>query len=132
MSNSAPSSTGNVAAVVIGAVAGFLLWWFSEALTGRREPWDGDVLWYFVVLFVVGFAATLFLRSRPSLVYWGAFAGQVLFGLVPFVACLTAGAMCTDQANLFPLGAVVLLVYTLPALAGAFLGRMAQRMLMSA
>ncbi|MEO8666918.1 MAG: hypothetical protein ABI399_00260 [Bauldia sp.] len=131
MSDARPSRAAGVTAFILAAIAGFLVWWFSEALTGRREPWDGDVLWYFVVLFVVGFAATLFLRSPPFAAYWGAWVGQIVFGIVPFVACLAAGAMCTDQANLFPLGVVVLLAYTLPALIGAFLGRTAQRLLIS-
>ena len=122
---------GTIFAFIAGAAGGFALWLFSVPLTGRREPWDGEIAWYLIALFVIGFAVALIARGRMAAVYWGAFAGQVVFGLVPFVACFAFAARCSDQANLFPLGLVVLLVTTLPALVGALLGRQAAAMLRS-
>jgi hypothetical protein len=130
VSDTNSTSASATVGFTLGAAGGFLIWLFSEPLTGRREPWDGAVLWYLVALFVLGFVIPLGLRTRPFPVYWGALAGQILFGLVPFAACLLFGALCTDQANLFPLGAVILVAFTLPALVGALLGARARALLM--
>lgn len=125
MTDDTSTSARSAIAFAIAAAVGFLCWWFSVPLTGRGEPWDGAAVWYLGTLFVLGAALALLLRAGSLAIYLGAYAGQVVYGLVPFVACLGFGALCADQANLFPLGAIMLLVFTLPALIGAlFVGQM--------
>ena len=119
-------ATRELVAFILGGAGGFALWLFSQSLTGDREPWDGNVLLYLFALLVIGLVLLLVLRSRLWTPYLGVVAGQVLFGLMPFMACLF-GYDCENAGNLFPLGVVALGIYSLPTLLGSLLAQWLRR-----
>lgn len=97
----------------MAALGGFLLWYCSPQLFGKAEPWDGNVLHYAAALFTLGFALRILMIALPISVYYGVLAGQVLGMLYPkFVV-----------ANMLPLGAILLLLFSLIAYFGAWIGQ---------
>ena len=110
--------THNHYAFVVSALCGFLVWYFSRQITGESEPWDGNFLVYFACLVTIGFVCVYLFKSSLKSVYWGRYLGQVLVGGIPFFGCIALGVFCEGGANLFPLGAVFLLAYSLPLLLG--------------
>jgi hypothetical protein len=109
------------------SLCGFLVWYFSEELTGRREPWDGNIIAYSIALVAIGFVSTYVFRSDKNFAYWGGYFGQALFGAIPFFGCGVSAHFCEDPANLFPLGLIFLLVYSLPLFIGAWLASKIRR-----
>jgi hypothetical protein len=112
--------SNNHYAFLTSAVCGFLLWYFSQEITGNSEPWDGNVLFYLIGLTAIGFLCVYLFGSNLRSVYWGGFLGQAFVGAGAFFGCMLLGVFCKGGANLFPLGVVFLLVYSLPLLFGAW------------
>lgn len=92
------------------AAAGAALWALSPLLTGRREPWDAQLPYYWVGLLVIGMVFARYTKRRAALplVLLGLYLGQVAWGLF----ALGAG-------NLLPVGLVALALYLFPAWVGA-------------
>ena len=96
---------------MLGLVFGAAIWWASPAITGRREPWDAPG-WYFPAsLFAAGLATGWADPARPWVVGSAIYLGQL--GAI----LLGSGG----DLGLWPLGAVVLVGYTLLSVAGAAL-----------
>lgn len=105
----------NPKAFAAGAGYGLLLWVLSPALFNVREPWDGSLSWgYLLLLMLGGFLHVSIFHGRPRMAYWSVYAGQCAFGFFQMV---------TGNGDLFPLGAVVLLLWNLPVLAGAVIAK---------
>ena len=83
-------------------------------VTGHREPWDADSLFYQCGLFVAGFIPACFSSRRFWLWAFGTWLGQLIAFLV---LVLRFGG-----GPLWPLGVLFLFVYALWSLAGAGLG----------
>jgi hypothetical protein len=120
MQNRLMKISNNHYAFLTSAVCGFILWYFSEEIMGNAEPWDGNLLVYVIALTAIGFLCVYLFGSNLSSVYWGGFLGQAALGAAAFFGCLLLGFFCRGAANLFPLGVVFLLVYSLPLLLGAW------------
>jgi hypothetical protein len=88
--------------VMASAVTSASVWALSPLLTGHREPWDADGLFYVVALVVAGSAAGL-LAPRPL---WAHYLGAV-------VGQLGYEALFLPVGPLFVLGAAFLLGYSL-------------------
>ena len=64
---------------ILGAVFGWMIWWFSPLVTGAIEPWDSYGDYYSFSLFAAGLLSTLF---RPRGWYWGptgVYVGQLAY-----------------------------------------------------
>jgi hypothetical protein len=101
--------------ILVSAVASALIWALSPWLTGHREPWDANSLFYIVALVVAGSLAGLLCPKPLWAHYVGAIVGQLGYELL----FLRIGP-------LFVLGAVFLLGYCIifvigAAVAGQFL-----------
>lgn len=103
------------AVLALSVLLGFLIWWLSPQLTGRREPWDAKSNYYWVALLIAGFLPGCFCAIR----FWrwgvGAYLGQCA-GLP--VAVLRSKK---PDLGLLPLGMVVLFFTTVLSIAGAAL-----------
>lgn len=95
-----------------GLFMGYLIWAFSEPVTGRREPWDADSPAYYAgALFAAGFIGQI-LSRRPRQSLFGIYWGQVIFMLTG----------PEGPGGLFPLGMIFLVFCMIPAIAGAGAG----------
>jgi hypothetical protein len=104
----------DIAAGVIAAAAGMLLWFAGAELTGRREAWDSGLYWslfYPLALAACGLLGYFF-PDRPW--RWA----LTLF----FAQCLAMGLRNGEIGNLLPLGLIVFGVLSLPGIAVAKLG----------
>jgi hypothetical protein len=92
----------------------------SASITGRAEPWDANGLYYPAALLVAGFVGGLLVPGHWGEVAVGVYAGQALVLL---------GRVLSDTGSggLWPLGLMVLGLYSLIALAGALLGSALRR-----
>ena len=61
------------------AVAGALVWALSPSLTGQREPWDADGVFYIASLAVAGSIAGGLLPKPLWAHYLGAVVGQLMY-----------------------------------------------------
>ena len=98
----------------LSVVLGALVWILSPALTGHREPWDADSLFYRCGLFLAGFIPACFSARRFWLWALGAWVGQ-LFAFVVLILRFGSGP-------LWLVGVFALFAYALWSLAGAGLG----------
>jgi hypothetical protein len=94
----------------VALLLGMAIWWTSPLFTGHEEPWDAQGRYYVWALFVAGFAATVF---RPK-----------AFWLAPVGVCIGQLVYCryffeTEGDALWLLGMVLIVVYSIVALAGA-------------
>jgi hypothetical protein len=97
-------------AVLVSVIASALVWALSPLLTGHREPWDADGVFYVAALVVAGSAAGL-VAPRPLWAhYLGAIIGQLGYELL----FLRIGA-------LFFIGTLFLLGYSVVFVAAAAL-----------
>lgn len=96
--------------MLVSALASALVWALSPALTGHREPWDAEGLFYVTALVAAGSVAALF-SPRPLWAhYLGTFLGQLVYEL-----------LFLHVGPLFLLGAVFLLGYSIIFVAAAAL-----------
>ncbi|HEX7337566.1 MAG TPA: PQQ-dependent dehydrogenase, methanol/ethanol family [Gemmatimonadales bacterium] len=101
-------------AFLIGCATGAAIWLLSPLITGRQEPWDAAVYFYPGALFIAGLLPGAFSPGHPRAAALGVFAGQA--------AVLLAGVvMRPADGGLWPLGLILLAVYSLVALLGAAL-----------
>lgn len=91
----------------IGAILGALIWFLSPVLTGHAEPWDGGA-YYWVALFFAGLIGYAVYPRSILMTIIGIYIGQLL-------ALLIVG-----MGPLFLVGTVLLAVYSLVALSGAW------------
>lgn len=94
---------GAVAPFAFGALAGIVLWVASSAITGHKEPWDGDFGFYLCYLLVIGFLAGLAVPRYFWACPVGLYVGQALSML-----------LLLEFGSLAPLG----LFFVLPAVCG--------------
>ena len=104
----------------IGLAFGAAIWVLSASITGRPEPWDANSAYYPVALLVAGFVGGFLVPGHWGEVAVGVYAGQALVLL---------GRVLSDTGSggLWPLGLIVLALYSLVALAGALLGSALRR-----
>lgn len=108
-----PLQQKRVAYFLLSALGGFLLWYCAPQWFGKAEPWDGNVLHYAAALVTLGFGIRLLMIALPISVYYGVLAGQFLGMLYPQF----------EMETLFPLGAILLFLFSLLAYLGAWLGQ---------
>jgi hypothetical protein len=99
----------------IGLLLGAAIWLLSAELTGRHEPWDASGIYYPGALILAGLLGGALVPGHWGEVGAGVFAGQALVLL---------GRVMSDPGSggLWPLGLLVLALYSLLALAGALVG----------
>lgn len=98
--------------VLAGAVLGWLIWYFSVAMTGEVEPWDSPHVYYSFTLVLAGASSTLFQRTGW---YWGpvgVFAGQVAYIFLVY----------QPQNPIFPTSVAIILFGTWQPLLGGAIG----------
>lgn len=103
-------------AFVLAALIGAAVWALSPWITGHREPWDAENLYYVGALLGGGLLSGLAI-PKPL---WAHYAGSVLGQLIYTLVFLPVGPLLV-------LGAGFLLVYSLLFLAGALAGSLARR-----
>jgi hypothetical protein len=105
----------------IGLALGAAIWVLSASITGRQEPWDVSGIYYPAALLGAGLMGGLLVPGHWGEVAIGVYAGQALVLL---------GRVLSDPGGggLWPLGLVVLALYSLLALVGAFLGSALRRL----
>jgi hypothetical protein len=104
----------------IGLALGAAIWVLSASITGRQEPWDASGIYYPAALLGAGLLGGLLVPGHWGEVAVGVYAGQALVLL---------GRVLSDPGSggLWPLGLVVLALYSLLALVGALLGSALRR-----
>src|SRR5919108_3025301 len=104
----------------IGLALGAAIWVLSASITGRPEPWDASGIYYPCALLIAGFLGGLLVPGHWGEVAIGVYAGQALVLL---------GRVLSDPGSggLWPLGLMMLALYSLIALAGALLGSAIRR-----
>jgi len=105
----------------IGLALGAAIWVLSASLTGRQEPWDASGLYYPAALLGAGLAGGFLVPGHWGEVAAGTFTGQALVLL---------GRVMSDPGSggLWPLGLLMLALYSLLALVGALLGSALRRL----
>ena len=98
----------------IGFSASLFLTILLQIILGGREPWDAAPLPFLFLLALGGFTMTYVLKASVIKAYFSIYAGWFLCGLALFV---------TGNADAFPIGVAVMLIYYLAVLPGAFLGQ---------
>ena len=101
--------------LLVGIAIGAAIWLLSPMISGRREPWDSEGVYYPGALLIAGLLGGLLLAEHSRWLAAGIFVGQVLVLL---------GGVLNDPSSggLWPLGVVFLALYSLLALLGAALG----------
>jgi hypothetical protein len=105
----------------IGLVSGAAIWVLSASLTGRHEPWDAPGIYYPTALIAAGFLGGFLVPGHWVEVAVGTYTGQALVLLGRVMSDVGSG-------GLWPLGLVVLGMYSLLALVGALLGSAMRRL----
>ena len=105
----------------VGLVLGAAIWVLSATITGRPEPWDARGPYYPAALLGAGFVGGALVPGHWAEVAIGIYAGQALVLL---------GRVMSDTGSggLWPLGLMMLALYSLIALAGALLGSALRRL----
>jgi len=73
-----------VLAVIVSAVLAATVWTLPIPITGRKEPWDADSLYYFAGLAVAGAVSGVVVPKHLWAHYLGAALGQAAYEL-PFL-----------------------------------------------
>jgi hypothetical protein len=103
----------------LGLGLGAAIWLLSPLVTGHREPWDAEGLYYLAALLGGGALGGFLAPHAWFSVAVGIFVGQALV--------LVAGLITNPASGgLWPLGVVFLAFYSVVALMGAALGAAAQ------
>jgi len=104
-----------VAVFLTGLLIGGAIWWLSPLITGSREPWDAEGVYYAGSLLGAGLFGGLLLPGQWRWFVVGVFVGQVLV--------LLAGVLRDPSTGgLWPLGLIFLALYSVLTLLGAALG----------
>jgi hypothetical protein len=105
----------------IGLALGAAIWVLSASIIGRPEPWDASGIYYPGALLIAGFLGGLLVPG-----HWG----EVAIGVYTGQALVLLGRVLSDSGNggLWPLGLVMLALYSLIALAGAIFGSVIRRL----
>ena len=105
----------------VGLALGAAIWVVSSSLTGRQEPWDAVGIYYPAALLGAGLVGGFVVPGHWGEVAAGVFTGQALVLL---------GRAMSDpgSSGLWPLGLMVLALYSLLALVGALLGSALRRL----
>jgi hypothetical protein len=105
----------------IGLALGAAIWVLSASITGRQEPWDVPGLYYPAALIIAGVVGGLLVPGHWVEAAIGIYAGQALVLL---------GRVLSDPGGggLWPLGLVMLGLYSLLALVGTLLGSALRRL----
>ncbi len=104
----------------LSVALGALIWIGSRRFTGNVEPWDPPGYYWHIGLLVAGFIPALLSPQRFWLWPLGVLLGQVII-FVP-------GVIQGPPAPLWPLGIVFLVVYSIVAFVGSFLGWASRRL----
>ena len=96
----------------MGLVLGLMVWNGVSFVTGRREAWDGNLLLYAGSLFAAGLAAGFIARLSWKSAVAGIYFGQIIAMLI------RSGG---EAGNLFPLGLILLAVFTSLSATAAFI-----------
>lgn len=106
----------------IGVALGAGIWVLSASITGSHEPWDAPGLYYAMALLGAGLIGGFLVPGHWAEVALGVFTGQAVVLLARVLAEPASG-------GLWPLGVLLLGLYSLVALVGAGLGSGLRRML---
>lgn len=99
----------------LSILLGFLIWFLSPYITGKKEPWDSNSLYYISGLFISGLIPAYFCKEKFWLYFIGVYLGQLSYNVI---------LVFNDNsiASLFPLGIISLLIFSLFSLLGSFIG----------
>ncbi|HEX2219886.1 MAG TPA: hypothetical protein VHG35_13860 [Gemmatimonadales bacterium] len=111
-------STGLPAGLALGAC----IWLLSATITGRAEPWDAPGMYYPAALLGAGLLGGFLVPAHWGEVAVGVFTGQALVLLGRALSEPGSGGM-------WPLGLMLLALYSLLALLGAGVGSGLRRLL---
>jgi hypothetical protein len=67
---------------VVAALLGATIWLASPWVTGHKEPWDADGIFYLGALVVTGLIAGVVSPKPLWAHYFGSFIGQLSYGLL--------------------------------------------------
>jgi hypothetical protein len=106
----------------IGLALGAGIWLLSASITGRQEPWDSPGMYYPSALLGAGLLGGFLIPGHWAEVGVGIFTGQ---------AVVLLGRTMADPGSggLWPLGLLVLALYSLLALLGGGVGAALRRLL---
>lgn len=98
---------------LITSIAGLIFWSAAAVASGRREPWDSDAYWtlYLPLAVLLAFGLGMLFPERP----WR-WALAIMLAQAPVMLVGGSGL------GLLPLGVILLLVLSLPAILAAWLG----------
>ena len=98
---------------LVTSTSGLLFWSMAVVASGRREPWDSEAYWtlYLPLAVFLAFAFGMLFPDRP----WR-WALAVMLMQLPVMLAGGSGL------GLLPLGIMLLLVLSLPAILAAMLG----------
>ena len=99
--------------VLIAVVAGVLVWVAIARASGRSEAWDSDVYFSTGLPVLCLLAAGLGVVEPERAWHWGAW---------PSVGQFLALLIMNGVGNLLPLGIVVFVVFSIPAILAARMG----------
>jgi len=108
---SPPPSRRLLISLGIGLALGAAIWALSPAITGAAEPWDADQPYLLVSLLLAGIVGQFAYPGNIWAMVGGLFAGQLFF-MVTFLGV----------GPLILVGVGVLVVYSIAALFGAYVG----------
>ena len=101
---------------IVAFACGVAIWLFSPIATGRVEPWDAKGPYYWLALFGAGLLAGMMKPAEVKTAPLWVVAGQT--------AAILGGVFFAgrDIGLFFPMGLVMLFIFSALCYAGAFLG----------
>ena len=106
----------------IGLALGACIWLLSATITGRAEPWDAPGMYYPAALLGAGVLGGFLVPAHWGEVAVGIFTGQAL-------VLLGRALSEPGSGGLWPLGVMLLALYSLLALLGGGIGSGLRRLL---
>ena len=98
---------------LITSITGLLFWIAVVVASGKREPWDGEAYWmlYLPLAILLAFGFGMIFPERP----WR-WALAIMLAQAPVMVAGGSGL------GLLPLGIILLLLLSLPAILAAWIG----------